>query len=298
MYSGVGCWIPEPTQRDSGYGFIGKSLSSPWHDIIFGVSEEVQANIKPPDGIPSAPEITITLRRVHLFAFLVPASFILGFGLGYLVWGRAPVRIQTGTAAQSEASNSSTTAQAEDQNTQPRVVRYDVPVDDDPALGPENAPITIIEFSDYECSYCRRWHSEVFGKLIETYPEQVRLVYRDFPLSSIHANAFPAAEAANCANEQNAFWEFHDKLFSMELGLGTEAYRRYASELGLDTQAFIECMESHRYQDEVQADYDFAAKLGVSSTPTFFINGIAIVGAQPFEVFQQVIEKELAGEIP
>jgi len=125
----------------------------------------------------------------------------------------------------------------------------------------------------------------------------VRLVYRDFPLTSIHRNAFPAAEAANCANEQGVFWEYHDKLFSMELGLSSEAYQGYAQELDLDMNEFIECLESGRYKDEVQADFDFAANLGIRSTPTFFINGIALVGAQPFEVFQEVIDKELAGEL-
>lgn len=262
------------------------------------MQEEIQPNLSPVGEIPAPPEITITLRRIHLFAVLLPVSFVLGLGLGYLVWGRAPGLLQNDTRSAAEESALTAASQSGNQNTQSQVVRYDVPVDDDPALGPANAPITIIEFSDYECPYCRRWHDEVFGRLVETYPEQVRLVYRDFPLSSIHANAFPAAEAANCANEQGAFWEFHDRLFSMELGLGTDAYRQYASQLGLDTQAFIKCLESGRYREEIQADYDFAADLGVRSTPTFFINGIAIVGAQPFEVFQQVIEKELAGEIP
>jgi protein-disulfide isomerase len=177
-------------------------------------------------------------------------------------------------------------------------VRYEIPIDDDPMIGPEDAPITIVEFSDYECPYCQRWHTEVFERLLEAYPDEVRLVYRDFPLTSIHPNATPAAIAANCAREQDVFWDYHDKLFGMELGLNTEAYQEYASQLDIDTEEFNECLDSGRYEEEVQADFDFAANLGVRSTPTFFINGIAVVGAQPFEVFQQVIEQELAGEIP
>ena len=180
----------------------------------------------------------------------------------------------------------------------PQVVRYDVPVDDDPALGSEDAPITIIEFSDYECPYCRQWHTEVYSQLLDTYGDQIRFVYRDFPLESIHANAIPAAQAANCAFEQDNFWDYHDKLFSMELGLSPDAYLEYASQLGLDEEQFQECIDSGRYQEEVQSDFEFAANLGVRSTPTFFINGIAVVGAQPFEIFEQVIERELAGEIP
>jgi protein-disulfide isomerase len=236
-------------------------------------------------------EITITFQRWHIYAILMPLVFGLGLGVGYLIWGRLLVGGASETAADSAAAQDSSGA-----NDQ--VIRYDVPVDDDPAIGPENAAITIVEFSDYECPYCRQWQNEVFTKLMEAYPEQVRLVYRDFPLSSIHANAAPAAEAANCANEQGKFWPFHDKLFSMELGLNDQAYQEYAASLGLNVQSFLECMKSDRYQAEIQADYQFAANLGVSSTPTFFINGIAIVGAQPFEVFKQVIDKELAGEIP
>ena len=94
------------------------------------------------------------------------------------------------------------------------------------------------------------------------------------------------------------FWDYHDKLFRMELGLSTDAYQEYASQLDLNVEKFVECLDSGRYEEEVQADFDFAANLGVRSTPTFFVNGIAVVGAQPFEVFQQVIEQELAGEIP
>jgi protein-disulfide isomerase len=247
----------------------------------------------------STPEITITLRRGHLITILMPLTFALGIGLGYLVWGRAPVEAAIPVAAESSSTNaSSPTGQATANPTQQQVVRYNVPTDDDPSLGPTDATITIIEFSDYECPYCQRWHAEVFTKLMETYPDQVRLVYRDFPLSSIHPNAFPAAEAANCANEQDGFWDFHDRLFSMELGLSDQAYEQYARQLGLDQEAFVECLDNGRYKEEVQSDFDYAAELGVRSTPTFFINGIAVVGAQPFEVFQQVIDKEMAGEIP
>ena len=138
----------------------------------------------------------------------------------------------------------------------------------------------------------------MYSQLIETYGEQIRFVYRDFPLASIHSNANSAANAANCAHEQGVFWEYHDMLFSMEQGLGNGAYLDYASQLDIDQADFQECLDSSRYEAEVQADFDFAAELGVRSTPTFFINGIAVVGAQPFEIFQQVIERELAGEIP
>jgi protein-disulfide isomerase len=242
------------------------------------------------EGLPDQASERPTRRRSSLlFTLLVPLAFAVGLGAGYLLWGRP-----AGAEAQASAGQN----QAAAQDTPRQITRYDVPVDDDPVFGPADAPITIIEFSDYECPYCRSWQAEVLPRLIETYPDQVRLVYRDFPLTSIHPNAAPAAAAANCAQEQDAYWDFHDKLFSMELGLSDKAYQQYASDLGLDAEAFSDCLESGRYADEVQADLEYAAQLGVRSTPTFFINGIALVGAQPFELFQEVIDKELAGEIP
>jgi protein-disulfide isomerase len=261
--------------------------------------EPIEGEIPPAPSRPA--EITITFRRAHLFAVLMPLAFVLGIGLGYLLWGQET----DGTAAQASGTDSAAAAasaagqqQASATTAIPQVTRYDVPVDDDPVYGPADAPITIVEFSDFECPYCQKWYAEVYERLKEQYPQEVRLVFRDFPIESIHANAFPAAEAANCANEQGEFWPFHDKLFSMEKGLNAEAYTQYASDLGLNVEDFNACLESGKFKPEVQSDLDFAANLGVRSTPTFFINGIALVGAQPFEVFQDVIDKELAGEIP
>ncbi len=221
-------------------------------------------------------------QRPFIYSLLLPVIFVLGIGSGYLIWGR------TSAADATPATLATPTAQ---------VRRYDVPVDDDPSLGPDNAPITIIEFSDYQCSFCKKWHDEVLDRLLANYPGQIRFVYRDF-LISIHPGTAPAAEAANCAGAQGAYWPFHKALFSMKYDLTTEAYQQYAAELGLDTQAFTECLTDRRYESEVMADYNYAVNLGVRSTPTFFINGIPIVGAQPYEVFKQVIDKELAGEIP
>ncbi len=246
---------------------------------------------------------TITFKRTHLYAVLLPLAFVLGLSVGYLMWGRGyeaeAVRQAAAAPVNVEASSGTPASQSSDQSqtaTQ-KVTRYDVSVDDDPSIGPADAAITIVEFSDFECPYCRKWHDEVYPRLMEAFAGQVRLVYRDFPLSSIHNNAAAAAQSADCANEQGAYWEYQDKLFSMERGLSSEAYQGYAQDLGLDTSKFNECLQDEKYKDEVDADFEFAARLGVRSTPTFFINGIALVGAQPFEVFQQVIEKELAGEL-
>lgn len=250
-------------------------------------------------------EDTITFKRSHLYAVLLPLAFVAGLALGFVFWGRGAVSETPsvaaapaeGQAAADPAGASASQAQDTTGGQPQTVTRYDVPIDDDPIKGPEDAAITIIEFSDFECPYCRRWHEDVYSRLFEDYGGQVRLVYRDFPLYSIHPNAIPAAEAANCANEQGAFWEFHDKLFGGELELSSKAYEQYAEELNLDMTDFKECVDTRKYRDEVQADYTYASQLGVNSTPTFFLNGIALVGAQPYEVFQQVIDKELAGEL-
>ncbi len=264
-----------------------------------------------PDGDHlDADSDVIVFKRSHFYAVLVPTAFVLGLGVGFLFWGRdtgapagsavgSPSSAQTaGEASSSSQAAASGSSQSAASAGQGEVIRYDVPIDDDPVLGPENAPITIIEFSDYECPFCRKFHEETFQRLLVSYPEQIRFVYRDFPLSSIHENAIGAAEAANCARDQNVFWEFHDQLFSMQYGLGREAYLQYAQDLGIDLAVFDQCIEDRVHQAEVEADFEFAARLGVRSTPTFFINGIALVGAQPYEVFQQVIDQELAGEIP
>jgi protein-disulfide isomerase len=267
------------------------------------IEEPIEQSGDPVKSDSAKGEVTITMRRIHLYAIVMPLIFIIGLGLGFLLRDWIPLRSSTevvasqNPAAGNSAAVSAQTASQSPSET-PQVVRYEIPVDDDPMLGLSDAPITIVEFSDYECPYCRRWHTDVYPSLLETYGDQIRFVYRDFPLESIHANAKPAAEAANCAYEQGAFWEYHDKLFGMQLGLSSQAYQEYASQLELDEAAFQECIESGRYQEEVQSDFEFAANLGVRSTPTFFINGIAVVGAQPFEVFQEVIERELAGEIP
>lgn len=233
---------------------------------------------------------TFTFRRSHFYITLVPLAFVLGLSVGFLFWGR-------GGGAEDPVAAEAAPAQAAASNAGQNVTRYDVPVDDDPALGPADAPITIIEFSDFECPYCRKWHEEVFDRLMADYSGQIRFVYRDFPLASIHGNATSAAEAAECAGEQGAYWEYHAKLFSGQYGLGSQAYAQYAEDLGLNVSALEKCLESGRFQAEVQSDFEYAAQLGVRSTPTFFINGLAVVGAQPYEVFQRVIEQELAGAI-
>ena len=251
------------------------------------------------EPVPTVEEDTVTFKRSHFYSVLTVLAFAAGVLLGYVVWGM-DLTENVAAAAQSPqtaAQARGPVAEAPVATSEPEYVRYDVPSDGFYATGPEDAPITIIEFSDYQCPFCRRWHQEVYQPLLAAYPGKIKLVYRHLPLTSIHPDAFPAAEAAMCAGEQNAYWQYHEKLFASEL-LGTEVYKQYAQELGLDMTTFEACITDHKYQQAIQEDSDFAVNLGVRSTPTFFVNGLAIVGAQPLEVFKQVIDKELAGEIP
>ncbi len=216
----------------------------------------------------------IQIKRSHFFAVLILLAFGAGLGSGYLAWGR-------GGVAQPALQESTAGGQQ----------RFDVSTDGDPSVGPDDAPVTIVEFSDFNCPYCRKFHQETFEPLMSTYGDRIRFVYRDFPITS--AESFVAAQAANCAGRQGAYWPFHDALFSGGLGLGRAAYEAYAQQLGLDVQALGACLDSGEEAAEVTADARTASELGVTGTPTFFINGIPLVGAQPLSEFSRVIEDEL-----
>jgi protein-disulfide isomerase len=174
---------------------------------------------------------------------------------------------------------------------QPTVV--DVSEDDDAVRGPANAPVEIIEFSDYQCPYCERAYPTV-QQILRTYGDKVKFIYRDFPLSSLHPYAQKAAEAAECAGEQGKYWEMHDKLFENQGALDVPSLKQYAADLGLDTAAFNSCLDNGDMASEVQNDFNDGQAAGVSGTPTFFINGKMLVGAQPFDAFKAVIDAELA----
>ncbi len=169
--------------------------------------------------------------------------------------------------------------------------RFEVAADG-PALGPADAPITIVEFSDFQCPYCERANN-VVKQVRARYPDSVRVVYRQFPLESIHPQARGAAEASLCAADQERFWDYHDKLFANSKQLGSEDLLRYASELELDVARFEQCVEERTHRERVDADVEVGMDLGVSGTPAFFVNGIMLSGAKPIESFSEVIEAEL-----
>jgi protein-disulfide isomerase len=171
--------------------------------------------------------------------------------------------------------------------------RYQVAVaTDDPVLGTANAPVTLIEFSDFQCPFCARV-MPTLKQLKETYGDKLRIVWKDFPLTSIHPQAFKAAEAGQCAREQGKFWELHDRLFANQQALEPEALKQHAAAVGLDPGKFAACFDASKYGERVQQQMSTGSQLGVGSTPSIFINGRLVAGAQPYEVFTAIIDEEL-----
>jgi protein-disulfide isomerase len=175
----------------------------------------------------------------------------------------------------------------------PPVARVAVSTEGAPVRGAANAPVTIVEFSDFECPFCKRSHPTL-TQLLKDYAGKVKLAYRDFPLESIHPQARRSAEAARCAQDQGKFWEYYDVLFSESPKLAPADLKRYAAQLGLDLKKFDECVSAGVHKATVQRDVDEGTRLGINGTPAFFINGRPLTGAQPFEMFARVIDEELS----
>ena len=171
--------------------------------------------------------------------------------------------------------------------------RANIETDGFPAAGPEDAPITLVEFSDFECPYCSQFVSTI-DQVKSEYGDRVRVVFRQFPLS-IHPNAPKAAEASLCANDQGKFWEMHDAMFQNQNLLHVPALKEKAGQVGLDQSAFDECLDSGKYEEQVKADTRAGTIAGVTGTPALYVNGIPMPsGAQPYESVAEFIEQELA----
>jgi protein-disulfide isomerase len=170
---------------------------------------------------------------------------------------------------------------------------YRVPVEvgTAPVRGNPNAPVTVVEFSDFQCPFCVRSRPTV-NKVRETYGDKVRWVFRHFPLE-FHAQAEKAGEAAACAGEQGKFWQMHDLLWTNTAKLQVPDLKGHAATLGLDTARFDQCLDSGKFAGLVHSDEEVGQTYGVSGTPAFFVNGRPLVGAQPFDAFAQVIDDEI-----
>jgi len=182
-----------------------------------------------------------------------------------------------------------------------------ISVDNDPIIGNPDAPITIIEFTDFQCPFCARFHTQTLPLIFEEYIEQgkVKLVVRDFPIQSIHPNAVPAAIASECANEQGKAKEMHDMLFynqnewsRQETVDALSLFSQYATEIQLEQDTFDSCLTNGKYIEEIKKDLDDGRSYGVSGTPGFFIGNdqigyVELKGAQPYDSFKKIIDAQL-----
>jgi protein-disulfide isomerase len=177
--------------------------------------------------------------------------------------------------------------------TYPDLPRVDVAAAaDDPTRGAADAPVTIVQFAEYQCYYCNKV-SPTLDALLQKYDGKVKVVFKDFPLQG-HSRAMPAAIAAHCAGEQGKYWELNRLMLERQQNLADADLVRYATEVGVDADKFQTCQRDNHYEEAISADVELGRRSGVNATPAFFVNGIMLSGAQPMERFEAVIDRELA----
>lgn len=239
------------------------------------------------------------LNRLRIITGLVIISLGLNIFLAITLFSQLPKKelqkAQTSQALQpqdNQADNSlkqQPSLQNDNQNQPIATFNID---QNDRIRGNFDAPITLVEFSDFECPFCER-HYPTLNKILNDYSGKVRLVYKHFPLG-FHPNAQKAAEASECADEQGKFWEYHDKLFeNLDTGYSTENFKKWAKDLGLNSGKFNDCLDSGKFAQKVQNDYQEGIGKGVNGTPATFINGQLVSGALPYEAFKQIIDSLL-----
>ena len=240
-----------------------------------------------------------------IIAAIAIATFIGGYSLGALDNSESGVTSEQLKQILSEIKTNPTPAAQPSQPAAPQIIK--VSIDDDPVKGNTNAPVTVIEFSDFQCPFCSKFYSETLPQLEKNYIDtgKIKFVYRDMPLASLHPNARSAAIAAECADEQGKFWEYHNMLFEKQAdwkGLSTidiqSTLSKYATDLGLKSASFDSCITSQDAANEVNRDLGDATSYGATGTPTFFIGNekdgfFKLVGAQPFSSFQVTIDDKL-----
>lgn len=169
--------------------------------------------------------------------------------------------------------------------------RVEIEVGNSPTMGKKGAPVTVVEFSDYQCPFCSRARPTI-NQIVEAYPNEVLYVFKDFPLS-FHKDAQKAHEAAHCAGDQGKYWEMNKEIFANQKALSISDLKGYAKKIGLNMSKFDKCLNENKYEKSVQASIQEGAQAGVSGTPAFFVNGVLISGARPFADFKQAIDSEL-----
>ncbi|MCY4525150.1 MAG: DsbA family protein [Anaerolineaceae bacterium] len=254
-----------------------------------------------PEVQESAPPVARPRRGQRAGVLVVAALFLL---LGFLIgrWSSdvegEETRAWLNATLQQEFARQETRLQemmlaARPPDLNDSSTRFAVSAGERPALGPEAAGVEIIEFGDFNCGFCARFHSETLPQIRERYGDQVRIVYRDFPL--LGDTSTEAAIAARCAEAQDNFWPYHDLLFENQGTLGEPGiFLNYARALDLDPIAFNNCLVEQQPIESIAADFRDAQDLGIRGTPAFFINGRPLLGAREFEAFARIIDEELA----
>jgi protein-disulfide isomerase len=244
---------------------------------------------------------------VNVYSWATPIVGILALVIGLLggYFGRPLIARDQQAVTSSDSSSTSQTVPTSDPNDAARrqemmsylvgQVRH--------FKGDENAPITIIEFSDFQCPFCGKFEAETVSQIEKNYVDSGKVRFGYWHFAFLGQESFDAAEASECAADQNAFWEYHNLLFKSQNGENKGAFakdklKEFAASLKLDAQAFNDCLDSGKYTQLVQQLTGTAQSIGVRSTPSFVVNGRAIIGAQPYDVFKQAIEQELAGGAP
>jgi protein-disulfide isomerase len=236
-------------------------------------------------------------RKLNIIALVVGAialviSVYAAIGVfHYCNEGKFNTKVEKGIEAYIKKQQAAAQAAAAPAPTGP----VDVSIDDDAVRGDANAPVTIVEFSDFQCPFCGKFFSETFGQIKSKYIDtgKVKYVFRDFPLS-FHQNARSASMAADCVKEaggDKAYFEYHDTLYKNQATLDADSLKTFAKDMGYDIAS---CLDSEKFGAEVDADMADGQKYGVRGTPAFFINGTLLSGAQPFSAFETAIEAELA----
>jgi len=243
-----------------------------------------------------------------VIAAIAVAAFFGGYSIGTLDDSNSSVTQEELKAIISEIEIKTIPTQQTQIPTQPTAPQiFQVSLDDDPVKGNPNAPVTVVEFSDFQCPFCSRFFQQTLPLIEENYIDtgKIKFVYKDLPLDSLHPNARAAHIAAECADEQGKFWEYHDVLFEKQSQWSSLAsselentFTEFATDMGLQAASFESCMQSPNIADEVNKDTLEAASYGATGTPTFFIGNekdgfIKLVGAQPYAVFQRVIDNQL-----
>ncbi len=285
----------------------------------FKVSEQVDTQAKPKTAAPKVANIQVSeMVSVNngdsIFSTISPkASFIwgivCGFSImsviftilfGYFLFNSSPIKLfgekdSVNTAIKQAVPGAPKAPVPTPQNGGVvQIQKFDI-TKNDRVRGNFNAPVTLVEYSDFECPYSGRAYP-TYKKILSDYPDKVRLVYKYFPLS-FHPNAQKAAEAAECAAEQGKFWEYHDKLFeSQTTGFSLENFKQWADDLSLNTKKFNDCLDSGKYTSQVQTEVADGQNRGVGGTPTTFINGQLVSGAVPYESFKSIIDQELTNK--